>query len=241
MAGVKFGCGKGHIIKGGRRLGQKVNPISLRVTVNKNWRSRWYVGKHDFGDCLHEDIKIRKMVRQRLENAAVPDVLIERYANRARVTIFTARPGVVIGHKGQDVEKLREELSRITGREIYMEIKEIRVADLNAQLVGENIAVQLERRVSFRRAMKKAMKSVMDQGALGVKVAAAGRLGGAELARREIYKEGQVPLHTLRSVIDYGFAEARTVAGKIGIKVWICKSPETESTGRGGYRRAVNS
>lgn len=222
-------------------MGQKVNPIGLRVAVNKNWRSRWYAGKRDFGDCLHEDIKIRKTVRQRLENAAVPDVMIERYANRARVTVFTARPGVVIGHKGQDVEKLREELARMTGREIYMEIKEIRVADLNAQLVSENIAMQLERRVSFRRAMKRAMKSVMDQGALGVKVAASGRLGGAELARREMYKEGQVPLHTLRACIDYGFAEARTVSGKIGVKVWICKKPETEAPGKGGYRRATNA
>lgn len=222
-------------------MGQKVNPIGLRVTVNKNWRSRWYAGKREFGDCLHEDIKIRKIVRQRLENAAVPDVMIERYANRARVTIYTARPGVVIGHKGQDVEKLREELAKLTGREIYMEIKEIRVADLNAQLVAENIAVQLERRVSFRRAMKKAMKAVMDQRALGVKVAVAGRLGGAELARREIYKEGQVPLHTLRACIDYGFAEARTVAGKIGVKVWICKDPEAEPASRGGYRRAANT
>lgn len=225
-------------------MGQKVNPISLRVAVNKNWRSRWYAGKSDFGNCLHEDIKIRKLVRKRLENAAVPDVLIERYANRARVTIFTARPGVVIGRKGQDVESLREELSKLTGRDIYMEIKEIRVADLNAQLVAENIALQLERRISFRRAMKKAMKSVMDQRALGVKVAVAGRLGGAELARREIYKEGQVPLHTLRACIDYGFAEAETVAGKVGVKVWICKDPKTDSissSNKGGYRRGSHS
>ncbi|MCA1807910.1 MAG: 30S ribosomal protein S3, partial [Lentisphaerae bacterium] len=184
---------------------------------------------------------IRKMVLKRLENAAVPEVLIERYANRARVTIFTARPGVVIGHKGQEVEKLREELAKRTGREIYMEIKEIRHADLNAQLVAENIAVQLERRVSFRRAMKRSMKSVMDQRALGVKVAVAGRLGGAELARSESYKEGQVPLHTLRANIDYGFAEARTVAGKVGVKVWICNNPETETASRGGYRRAANA
>ena len=222
-------------------MGQKVNPIGLRVTVNKNWRSRWYAEKKVYGDCFHEDLKIRGLVKQRLEGAAVPEVLIERYANRVRVTIFTARPGIVIGHKGQDIEKLREELTKMTGKEVYLEIKEIRNADLNAQLVAENIAVQLERRVSFRRVMKKSIKTTMDMQALGIKVSVSGRLGGAELARRESYKEGKVPLHTLRANIEYGFAEAHTVAGKVGIKVWICKNPEEESDVKGGARRATVS
>lgn len=222
-------------------MGQKVNPIGFRVTVNKNWRSRWYSEKAAFGDYFHEDLLIRDLVKKRLENAAVPDVTIERYANRVRVTIQTARPGIVIGHKGQDVEKLREELAKTTGKEIYLEIKEIRNADLNAQLVADNIAVQLERRVSFRRAMKKALKATMDAGALGVKVQVSGRLGGAELARREKYKEGKVPLHTLRALIDYGFAEAHTVAGKVGVKVWICKKAEEDGEPRGGARRAARS
>jgi len=211
-------------------LGQKVNPIGLRVTVNKNWRSKWFANKRQYGDYFHEDLKIRDLIKKRLQNGAVPDVMIERYANRVRATIFTARPGIVIGHKGQDVEKLREELAKLSGgKDIYLEIKEIRDADLNAQLVAENIAVQLERRVSFRRAMKKAIKTAMDLKALGIKVSVSGRLGGAELARRESYKEGKVPLHTLRANIDYGFAEAHTVAGKVGVKVWICRKPEEEA------------
>lgn len=222
-------------------MGQKINPIGLRVAVNKNWRSRWYTEKAAYGNCLFEDLQIRALVKKRLENAAVPEVLIERYANRVRVTIFTARPGIVIGHKGQDVEKLREELAKMSGKEVYLEIKEIRHADLNAQLVAENIAVQLERRVSFRRAMKKAIKTAMDMGALGIKVSVSGRLGGAELARRENYKEGKVPLHTLRANIEYGSVAARTVAGKVGVKVWICKKPEEEAEQRGGARRAAVS
>ncbi len=222
-------------------MGQKVNPIGLRLAVNKNWRSRWYAEKTVYGNGFHEDLKIRDLVKQRLENAAVPEVLIERYANRVRVTVFTARPGIVIGHKGQDVEKLREELAKMTGKEVYLEIKEIRSADLNAQLVAENIAVQLERRVSFRRAMKKAIKTAMDLKALGIKVAVSGRLGGAELARRENYKEGMVPLHTLRANIEYGAAEAHTVAGKVGIKVWICKPREDDPAAQGGPRRAAVS
>lgn len=207
-------------------MGQKVNPIGLRVTVNKNWRSKWFAGKRQFGDYFHEDLKIRDLIKKRLQNGAVSEIIIERYANRVRATIFTARPGIVIGHKGQDIEKLREELVKMTSKEIYLEIKEIRDADLNAQLVAENIAVQLERRVSFRRAMKKAIKTAMDLKALGIKVSVSGRLGGAELARRESYKEGKVPLHTLRSNIDYGFAEAHTVAGKVGVKVWICRKAD---------------
>jgi small subunit ribosomal protein S3 len=207
-------------------LGQKVNPNGLRVSVNKDWRSRWFAGKKEFGDLLHEDIIIRKMVKTRLKDAAVPEVIIERYANRARITVFTARPGIVIGRKGQDIEKLKEEISKKTGKEIYIEIREVKDPDTTAQLVAENIAVQLERRVSFRRALKRAVQLAMDLGALGIKVRVAGRLGGAELARTEGYKEGKVPLHTLRANIQYGFTEARTVAGCIGVKVWICRKPE---------------
>lgn len=218
-------------------MGQKVNPIGFRVAVNKNWQSRWYAEKRQYGDFFHEDLKIRAWVMKRLSGAAVPNVVIERYANRVRVTIFTARPGIVIGHKGQDIEKLREEISKMTGKEIYLEIKEVRNADLNAQLVAENIAIQLERRVSFRRAMKKAIKTAMDMKALGIKAQISGRLGGAELARRETYKEGSVPLHTLRSHIDYGAAEAHTVAGKIGVKVWICLKPEPEAEAKTGEVR----
>lgn len=221
-------------------MGQKVNPIGLRITVDKNWRSRWYAEKRNFGTLFHEDIKIRQIVKKRLEAAAVPDVFIERYANRVRITVFTARPGIVIGRKGQDVENLREDLSKITGKEIYLDIKEVRNADVNAQLVAESIALQLQRRVSFRRAMKKAIKTAMDIGAQGVKVQVSGRLGGAELARTECYKEGKIPLHTLRAPVEYGFTEARTVAGAVGVKVWICRSPD-EKESKGGMRRAAYS
>ena len=206
-------------------MGQKVNPNGLRVAVNKDWRSRWFAGKKEFGDLLHEDIEIRKMVKSRLKDAAVPEVIIERYANRARITVFTARPGIVIGRKGQDIEKLKEEISKKTGKEIYVEIREVKDPDITAQLVAENIAVQLERRVSFRRALKRAVQLAMDLGALGIKVRVSGRLGGAELARTEGYKEGKVPLHTLRANIQYGFTEARTVAGCIGVHVWLRRLP----------------
>jgi small subunit ribosomal protein S3 len=207
-------------------LGQKVNPIGFRVAVSKDWRSRWFADKKQFGDLLHEDVKIREFVKARLKDAAVPDILIERYANRARVTIFTARPGIVIGRKGQELEKLREEIAKMSGKEIYLEIKEVKDPDVNAQLVAENIALQLERRVSFRRALKRAVSMAMELGALGIRVYTSGRLGGSELARREGYKEGKVPLHTLRARVEYGFAEAHTMAGKIGVKVWICRKDE---------------
>ncbi len=207
-------------------MGQKVNPIGLRVSVTKNWRSRWFAGKREFGALLREDQVIRDMIKQQLKDGAIADVFIERYANRARVTLFTARPGIVIGRKGADLERLREQIAKRTKREIYIEIKEVKNADTNAQLVAEGIASQLERRVSFRRAMKRAMQVALELGAEGIKVAVAGRLGGAELARREEYKEGKVPLHTLRANVEYGFAEARTVAGAIGVKVWICRPLE---------------
>ncbi|MCB1070615.1 MAG: 30S ribosomal protein S3 [Verrucomicrobia bacterium] len=204
-------------------MGQKVNPNGLRVAVTKNWRSRWYADKKEFGPLLHEDIKIRDMVKKRLKDAAVPEILIERYANRARVTVLTARPGIVIGRKGADIEKLREEIGRLTGKEIYMDIREVKDPDITAQLVAENIAVQLERRISFRRAVKRAVQLAMDLGAEGIRVQVSGRLGGSELSRTEGYKDGKVPLHTLRANVEYGFTEANTVAGKIGVKVWVCK------------------
>jgi len=207
-------------------LGQKVNPIGLRVTVDKNWRSKWFCGKNGFGDMLLEDLEIRKHVRKRLENAAVAEVVVERYANRVRVNIFTARPGIVIGRKGSDIERVRTELATMTGKEIYVEIHEVRDPDANAQLVAENIAAQMSRRVSFRRAMKRAIKIAMDIGVEGIKIKASGRLGGSELSRVEWYKEGKIPLHTLRANIDYGFAEAATTAGRIGVKVWVCKKKE---------------
>ncbi len=207
-------------------MGQKVNPIGFRVAVTKDWRSKWFADKKQFGGLLQEDMQIREQVKKRLKEAAVPEIIIERYANRARVTIYTARPGIVIGRKGQDIEKLREELAKSTGKEIYIDIKEVKNPDTNAQLVAENIALQLERRVSFRRALKRAIQMAMDMGVLGIKVHAAGRLGGAELARSEGYREGKVPLHTLRANVQYGFAEAHTMAGCCGIKVWICKKEE---------------
>lgn len=210
-------------------MGQKVNPIGLRVTVNKDWRSRWYAEKKEFGDLLHEDIMIRTMVKKRLKDASVPEVLIERSTNLARITILTARPGIVIGKRGADIERLRQDITDLTGKNIYIEIREVKTPDINAQLVAESIAGQMERRVSFRRAMKRAVQMAMELGALGIKVESNGRLGGAELARRESYKQGKVPLHTLRANVQYGFAEANTTYGKIGVKVWICRPNEEES------------
>ncbi|WFB35309.1 30S ribosomal protein S3 [Kiritimatiellota bacterium B12222] len=203
-------------------MGQKVNPISLRIPVNKDWRSRWFASKKDFGKLVGEDMKIREIIKSRLKDAAVPQITIERYANRARVTIFTARPGVVIGRRGSDIERLREELNNLTDKDIFIEIKEVKDPDINAQLVAENIAQQLERRISFRRAMKRAVQMAMELGAEGIRIECSGRLGGAELSRREKYLQGSVPLHTLRAKIDYGRTEAHTTAGRIGIKVWVC-------------------
>jgi small subunit ribosomal protein S3 len=207
-------------------LGQKVNPISLRVAVNKDWRSRWYADKADYADYVIEDIMIREMVMGRMKDASVPEVLIERYSNRVRVTILTARPGAVIGRKGEDVDLLRAQIAEVTGKEIYIEIAEVKDPDCNAKLVAESIALQMERRISYRRAMKRAVQLAMENGALGIRIHMGGRLGGAELARDASYMEGKVPLHTLRANVDYGFVEANTMAGKIGVKVWICKQPE---------------
>jgi small subunit ribosomal protein S3 len=204
-------------------MGQKTNPIGLRVAVNKDWRSKWFAEKKEFGKLLTEDRRIRDLLKKKLESASVPRILIERAANRCRITIQTARPGVVIGRKGAEIDKLKEELSKMTGKEIYVDIMEIKSPEIDAQLVAENVALQLERRVSFRRAMKKVLATAKDFGAEGIKIRCAGRLGGAELARVEQYHWGRVPLHTLRADIDYGFAEAKTLYGKLGVKCWICK------------------
>jgi small subunit ribosomal protein S3 len=204
-------------------MGQKTNPIGLRVAVNRDWTSKWFAEKKEFGKLLAEDRQIRELLKTKLEGASVSKIGIERAASRCRITIFTARPGVVIGRKGAEIDKLKEEISKMTGKEVYVDIQEIKQPEMDAQLVAENIAVQLERRVSFRRAMKKAVQVAMDFGAEGIKVRVGGRLGGAEIARVEKYHQGRVPLHTLRANIDYGFAEANTLYGKLGIKCWICK------------------
>ena len=207
-------------------MGQKVNPIGMRLALTRDWRSRWYASKQDFGSLLKEDVDLRKRVASKLEDAAVSNIYIERYANRIRITLKTARPGLVIGRKGEDIDALRTELSKITKKEVFVEIEEVKKPDLDATLVARNVAMQLERRVSHRRAMKRAQQLAMDNGALGFKITAGGRLNGAEIARSESYKEGKIPLHTLRANIDYGTAEANTVAGIIGIKVWICNENE---------------
>ena len=213
-------------------MGQKVNPTGLRVMVNKNWGSRWFSEKKEFGTLLNEDLMIKKIVKEKLQNAAVSSIIIERYANRVRVNVYTARPGIVVGRKGQDIEKIRADLSQKTGKEIYIEIHEVRNPDTNAQLVAEGIATQLERRISTKRAMKRAMQTALDIGADGVKVKVSGRIGGADMSRIEWYKEGKIPLHTFRAPIEYGFAEASTTAGIIGVKVWICRNEEKESRSR---------
>ncbi len=203
-------------------MGQKVNPIGLRVGINRTWDSRWYADAN-YANMLHEDLKLRKYLQKRLAQAGVSRVVIERPAKKARVTIHTARPGVVIGRKGADIEVLRKELSKMTGAEVNLNIVEIRKPELEAQLVAESIAQQLERRVSFRRAMKRAVQSAMRLGALGIRINCSGRLGGAEIARMEWYREGRVPLHTLRADIDYGVGTAQTTYGACGIKVWVFK------------------
>ena len=204
-------------------MGQKINPIGLRLGINRTWDSRWYAGKAEYGKLLHEDVKIRELLHKELKQAAVARIIIERPHKKCRVTIYTARPGVVIGKKGADIEKLRLELSKLSSSETVLNIVEIRKPEIDATLVAENIAQQLERRVAFRRAMKRAMQTAQRMGALGIRVTVSGRLGGAEIARTEWYREGRVPLHTLRADIDYGVATARTTYGAIGVKVWICR------------------
>ena len=218
-------------------MGQKVNPVGFRVGVTHAWGSRWFAPKKMFGAFLVEDQKIRDVCKKRLAEAGISRILVERYANRVRVTLFSARPGVIIGHKGGDVEAIRAELEKMTKKEVYIEIKEVQGADADAQLVAEGIAQQLERRIALKRAMKRAMKVAMDMGVDGIKVHAGGRINGAEIARVEWSREGKVPLHTLRANIDYGFAEANTTAGKIGIKVWICKKEGFQARQPRGERR----
>ena len=219
-------------------MGQKVNPIGFRIAVDKNWRSRWFADKRAFGDLLDEDCKIRKYIQQKFANSAVAEVRIERYANRVRINIHSARPGVIMGHTGEDIAKVREELSKKTGKEIYVEVTEVRDPDANAQLVAEGIAQQIVRRIALKRAMKRAQKVAMDLGVDGIKIFAAGRINGAEIARSEWMKEGKVPLHTLRANIGYGFAEANTTAGLIGVKVWICKKDDYQPMKSNRGRRA---
>jgi len=208
-------------------MGQKVNPIGFRLPISRDWTSRWYASRKDFADYLFADGQIRGFLKKKLKQAAVARIVIERAWNSLRVTIHTARPGVVIGRKGSEIEKMTEEISRLAGgKQVKIDIVEIKIPDIDAQLVAENVASQLERRISFRRAMKRAVQIAMEQGALGIKIRCSGRLGGAEIARTEWYREGKIPLHTLRIPIDYGFTEAETIAGKIGIKCWVCKKQE---------------
>ena len=215
-------------------MGQKVNPIGLRTALTRNWESRWFAdtkeaGKTLFGDWLHEDLAIRKFIKEKFAAAAIARIQIERFANRVRVTIVSARPGVLIGKKGAELDTLRAEVAKIASdKEVFVEVSELRRAETCAQLIAENVAQQLERRIGFRRAMKRAIQTAMDMGADGIKINCAGRLGGAEQAREEQYKEGRVPLHTLKADIDYGFTEANTTAGKIGVKVWVCHKDSAE-------------
>ena len=202
-------------------MGQKVNPIVMRLSVNKDWSSKWYAKGTEFANLLHEDLKIRKYITKELKTAAISKVVIERPAKKAIITIHTARPGIVIGKKGEDIDKMREDITNRMGIPVTLSIQEIRKPDLDAKLLAESVAQQLERRVMFRRAMKRAVQNAMRQGAEGVKIRVAGRLGGAEIARAEIQKEGRVPLHTLRADVDYGLAEANTTYGVIGVKAWV--------------------
>ena len=204
-------------------MGQKVNPIGLRLGINRNWESRWFQSFNDAPQNIAEDHKIRKFLKKELYYASVSDILIERTAKKVRVTVVAARPGIIIGKKGADVEKLKESLKKIVNKDIFINIKEVKKPQSNAQLAAESVATQLERRIAFRRAMKKVMQGAIKSGAKGIKVRVSGRLAGAEMARTEWYMEGRIPLHTLRAKIDYGFAEALTTYGNIGVKVWIFK------------------
>ena len=204
-------------------MGQKVNPIANRIGVIRTWDSRWFAPRSGYAEFLHEDIRLRDLISKRFYHAGVASVQIERAGNRGKITIATARPGIIIGPKGSEIDALRRELESLTGKTITINIEEVKKTELCAKLVAENVASQLQRRIGFRRAMKKTMQASLDSGALGIRIACSGRLGGAEMSRREWYRKGQVPLHTLRADIDYGLAEAKTKFGVIGIKVWIFK------------------
>jgi small subunit ribosomal protein S3 len=203
-------------------VGQKVHPTGFRLGTTKTWQSNWYA-KRNYADLLHEDLMIRRYIKGRLYHAGIAKVEIERAANRAKVNIYTARPGIIIGKRGAEVDKLKNALQELTNKQVSINIREIRKAEIESQLVAENVALQLERRVAFRRAMKKAITSALRFGAKGIRIESSGRLAGAEMARREWYREGGVPLHTIRADIDYGFAEAATTYGRVGVKVWIYK------------------
>lgn len=202
-------------------MGQKVNPIGFRIGINRTWDSRWFAARHDYAKLLHEDLALRSFLTKRLQQAGISKIVIERPNKKARITVYSARPGVVIGKKGADIEKLRAELTKRAGTEVSFNIMEIRKPELDAKLVAENIAQQLERRVSFRRAMKRAVQSALKMGAQGIRINCSGRLGGAEIARMEWYREGRVPLHTLRANIGFGYGTAKTTYGVCGVKVWI--------------------
>jgi small subunit ribosomal protein S3 len=214
-------------------VGQKTHPTGFRLGIIKTWSSRWYAEK-DFSRYLHEDLRIRKYIKGKLYHAGIARIDIERAANKSRINIFTARPGIIIGKKGSEIEKLKGELQRMTDKEVYINISEVQRPETDSQLIAENVCMQLERRVAFRRAMKKAVTSTLKCGALGIKITCAGRLGGAEMARTEWYREGRVPLHTLRADIDYGFAEAKTTYGIIGVKVLVFHG-ETLTRGRAAH------
>ncbi|MBN9026153.1 MULTISPECIES: 30S ribosomal protein S3 [Kaistia] len=218
-------------------MGQKVNPIGLRLGINRTWDSRWFANKGEYGKLLHEDIRIREMLLVELKQAAVSKIVIERPHRKCRVTIYSARPGIVIGKKGADIEKLRKLVGKLTDSEVHLNIVEVRKPEIDATLVAASIAQQLERRVAFRRAMKRAVQSAMRLGAQGIRINAGGRLGGAEIARLEWYREGRVPLHTLRADIDYGTATAHTAYGTCGIKVWIFKGEILEHDPMASERR----
>jgi len=222
-------------------MGQKINPIGFRLGINRTWDSRWYADQGEYGDLLHEDMKIREYLVKELKQAGVSKVVIERPHKKCRVSIHSARPGLIIGKKGADIEKLRKKLSDMTNSETHLNIIEIRKPEIDATLVAQSIAQQLERRVAFRRAMKRAVQSAMRLGALGIKITSAGRLGGAEIARTEWYREGRVPLHTLRADIDYGVAEALTAYGICGIKVWIFKGEILEHDPMASERKATEN
>ena len=220
-------------------MGQKVNPIGLRLGINRTWDSRWYADGN-YADLLHEDIRLRNYLKKRLAQAGVSRIVIERPAKKARITIHTARPGVVIGKKGVDIEKLRVDIAAMTGGEVHLNIVEIRKPEIDAQLVAENIAQQLERRIGFRRAMKRAVQSAMRLGAQGIRINCGGRLGGAEIARTEWYREGRVPLHTLRADVDYGTTTAVTSYGTCGVKVWVFKGEIMEHDPMAQDKRAMD-
>ena len=217
-------------------MGQKIHPTGFRLSVSRNWASRWYANNRDFAGMLAEDIKVREYLKAKLKNAAVSRVLIERPAKNARITIYSARPGVVIGKKGEDIENLKRELAKRLGVPVAVNIEEVRKPEIDAQLIADSITQQLEKRIMFRRAMKRAMQNAMRLGAQGIKIMSAGRLNGIEIARTEWYREGRVPLHTLRADIDYGFSEAKTTYGVIGVKVWVYKGDtlgRNDAAGRG--------